>query len=302
MRALNVLENTPGLGVLVKKCNEFGLERFLRIRFTGSNLCVNADNFSEINEMVEETCAILDVPKKPDVYIAADGNIKAEVAGVERPLLVLSSGAIDHLTGDELRFVIGNQIGHIKSGHSLYYQMAEFFPVIGAVIGNATLGIGKLVSKPIEIALLNWKRMSQYTCDRAGLLACQDANVAIGAMVKLAGLPHKYFGKFNNDDFIAQAKDFAGLDVSRLDWMAKALSIMGETHPWTVMRASEFLCWIDSGEYDRVLTTPHEAPALPPPIPGAAKFCTNCGWALAGSEAFCPGCGTKTSAAIAALS
>jgi hypothetical protein len=157
-----------------------------------------------------------------------------------------------------------------------------------------------MLSAPIQVALLNWKRTSEFTCDRAGLLVCQDANVAIGAMVKLAGLPQKYFGKFNADDFIAQAKDFAGLDVSKLDWIAKAVSIMGQSHPWTVMRASEFLSWIDSGEYERVLKMPHEAPALPPPL--AARFCVNCGGTLAGSEAFCPGCGAKVSAEVAALS
>lgn len=301
MRALNALENTPGLGKLIKKCNEYGLERFLRIQFTGSNLCVNPDNFPEIYEKVDEACKILDVPIRPDVYITAEGNIHVLLAGVEHPLVAISSATIDQLTDDELLFVIAREIGHIKSGHSLYRQMADFFHVIATAIGHATLGIGSLLSRPIEIALLNWRRTSEFTADRAGLLVCQDANVAIGAMIKLAGLPRKYFGKFNADDFIAQAKDFAGLDESRLDWIAKTIKIMDQSHPWTVMRAGEFLRWIDSGEYERVLKMPHEAPALPPPIP-AARFCVNCGGPLAGSEAFCPACGAKTSAAVAALS
>jgi hypothetical protein len=301
MKALNVLENTPALGMLIKKCNEFGLERFLRIQYTGSNLCVNADNFPEIYENVDMACKILDLPIRPDVYITAEGNIHVLLAGVQHPLVAISSATIDQLTDDELLFVIGREIGHIKSGHTLYGQMADSFHVIAAVIGHATFGIASLLSKPVEIALLNWKRMSQFTADRAGLLVCQDANVAIGAMIKLAGLPRKYFGKFNADDFIAQAKDFAELDESRLDWIAKALCIMTQDHPWTVIRASEFLRWIDSGEYERVLKMPHGTPALPPPIT-AVKFCGNCGAGLSGSEIFCPGCGSKTSAAIAALS
>ena len=301
MRALNVLENTPGLGMLIKKCNEFGLERFLRIQYTGSNLCVNADNFPEIYEKVDEACKILDMPIRPDVYITAEGNINAIVAGTQHPLLVLTSSAIDQLTDDELLFVIGHEIGHMKSGHILYYQMAQYFHVIAAMIDKVTLGLGAVLSTPIQIALLNWKRTSEFTSDRAGLLVCQDPNVAIGAMIKLAGLPKKYFGKFNADDFNPQAKDCSGMDESRLDWIAKAVSIMGQSHPWTVMRANEFLRWIDSGEYDRVLKMPHEAPALPPPIP-AVKFCVNCGGGLSGSEVFCPGCGAKTSAAMAALS
>lgn len=293
-QALNLLQNTAGLELLVRKCNEWGFERLLRVQLTGSHLRVNADNFPDIYEKVVAACDILDLPKRPDIYIAP-GEINAFTAGSERPVLVLTAGAIDALSEDELVFVIGHELGHIKSGHVLYYQIAEYLPVVAQIIGNAVLGIGGLLSAGLQMALVRFKQMSELTADRAGLLTCQDANVAISAMMKLAGLPSKYYGAMNTEDFVAQARDFTALDMDKLNWFAKWLSAMGQTHPWTVLRASQFLSWIDSGDYDLILSAPQETPALV--IASPTGFCTRCGRSLAGTEKFCPKCGSAITSA-----
>lgn len=298
-QALNALQKTSGLETVVRKCNEWGFERLLRVQLTGSHLRVTPDSLPDVHQKLIDACAILDVPKVPELYIAAGGEVNAFTAGVERTLIVLNSGAIDVLTEDELFFVIGHEVGHIKSGHVLYYQIAEFLPVIGAMVGTATFGIGEIFSAGLQVALLNWKRMSEFTADRAGLLACQDANVAISAMMKIAGLPQRYHATINPEDFVAQAREFEALDADKLNWLVKWLSTMGQTHPWTVMRASQFLAWVDSGAYEAVLTADHALPAPGRDRAGAARFCTHCGRPLTTEARFCPGCGTPVARAAA---
>ncbi|MGH7334657.1 MAG: M48 family metalloprotease [Candidatus Rokuibacteriota bacterium] len=290
-QALDALQGTTGLDSLVRACNEYGLERLLRVQYTGSYLRVNGDNFPDIHGQVLAAAEILDLPKIPEIYIQP-GEINAMTAGVEHPILVLSTTAVDALTPAELDFVIAHELGHIKSGHVLYYQIATFLPVIGDVIGQATFGIGALLSAGLQIALLKWQRMSELTADRAGLLGGQDVSAAISAMMKLAGLPQRFYSAINTEDFIAQARQFEALDDTWLDWAAKLVSGMGQTHPWTVMRAHELLQWIDGGEYERVRTMCHEEPVAGPGV-GAARFCTQCGSALTGAELFCPRCGGK---------
>ena len=297
-QALNALQKTSGLETVVRKCNEWGFERLLRVQLTGSHLRVTPDSVPDVHEKLVAACAILDLPTVPDLYIAGGGDLNAFTAGVEHPLIVLNSGLVDSLTDDELLFVIAHEVGHIKSGHVLYYQIAEFLPVIGAIVGSATFGLGELFSAGIQIALLNWKRMSEFTADRAGLLGCQDANVPITAMIKIAGLPQKYYGAINPEDFIAQAKEFKAFDTDKLNWFVKALSTAGQTHPWTVMRATQFLAWVDSGEYETVVNAQH---ALPPVVGGSpasagSGFCTQCGRGLIPAARFCPGCGVAVSA------
>lgn len=295
-QALNMLQNTAGLETLVRKCNEWGIERMLQVQLTGSYLRVHADNFPDVHEKVLAACDILDIPKVPDVYIAAGGDINAFTAGVERTAVVLNAGAIDGLTDDELFFVIAHELGHLKSGHVLYYQIAEFLPAIADMFGAATFGIGEIIGAGLRMALMKWKRTSELTADRAGLLACQDANVAITAMMKIAGLPHKYYAAMNPEDFIAQAREFNALDMEMLNRFAKFLGGMGQSHPWTVLRASEFLAWIDSGDYAKVLENPR---GVVPPLltPGVRSFCTQCGRQLGGEERFCPGCGAAIATA-----
>jgi Zn-dependent protease with chaperone function len=295
-QALDILQDTSGLETVVRKCNEWGFERLLRVQLTGSNIRVTADSFPDIHRLLLRACRALDLPLEPELYLGGGGEINAFTAGVERPIVVLTSGAVDLLSEDELFFVIGHELGHIKSGHVLYYQIAEFLPVIGEIIGSATFGIGELLGAGLQIALLNWKRKSEFTADRAGLLATQDVTTSLSAMMKLAGLPQKYYDRVNVDDFIVQARAFEAMDNDKLDWIAKWLSSAGQSHPWTVLRANQFLTWIDDGGYEQVLAAPSVAPLVLPS--GVKRFCPRCGYGLAGPESFCPGCGN----AVATLS
>ena len=266
------------------------------MQLTGSNLRVTADTFPQLHEMFVDACHALDLPLVPELYVGAGGEINAFTAGVDKPIVVLNSGAVDLLSDDELRFVMAHELGHVKSGHVLYYQIAEFLPVITEAIGDATFGVGALLGAGVQVALLNWRRKSEHTADRAGLLVVQDLQVVLSALMKLAGLPQRYSKDINVDDFVAQARAFEGMDSDKLSWFAKWLSTAGQTHPWTVMRAKECLEWVDDGGYERVLAKPAEVPLLLPA--GVARFCMRCGAGCGASAAFCVGCG----AALPALS
>lgn len=295
-QALDALEKTGGLKTLVGKVNEWGLERMLRVQLTGSHLRVGADTDPELHGLMVEAARCIDLPLLPELYIAAAGELNAFTSGVRAPIVVLTSEAVDALTPEELLFVIGHELGHIKSAHVLYYQMAEFVPVFGEILGGVTLGLGELAGAGLQMALLNWRRMSELSADRAGLLACQDANVALTALMKMAGLPKSRYASANTEDFIAQARAFEAMDKEALNWIARRLSAMGTTHPWTVLRARELLGWIDEGHYDKLLATDHGA-ALPT---AGAAFCTGCGGKLNAGDVFCAGCGARLRLAVPA--
>ncbi|TMH09498.1 MAG: protease [Betaproteobacteria bacterium] len=288
-KTLDSLQKTGGLETLVRKVNEWGLERMLQVQLSGSHLKATEDSFPELAGLLREAAHNIDLPTLPDLYVAAQGGLNAFTAGVKRPIIVISSEAVDCLTPDELLFVIGHEVGHIKSGHVLYYQIAEYLPVIGEILGGVTLGLGELAGAGLQVALLNWKRMSEFSADRAGLLACQDANPALTVMMKAAGLPRSRYDSANTEDFIAQARSFESLDADALNWIARRLSVMGQTHPWTVLRAQQMLAWIDDGSYEQVLSASHEGAR---PMLGSA-FCVSCGFKLGASDTFCAGCGAR---------
>ena len=333
--ALNTLEGTPGLETLVKAFYKHGIEKLMRIQYTGSYLKITPRNYPEIYRILEDVCQTLALDQLPELYIQWDYGVNAFTSGVEKTLIVINSGVVDLMSPEEISFILGHEVGHIKSQHVLYHQMAAIFPLIGDLIGSATLGLGSLVSKGVELALLNWERMSEFTADRAGLLACQDMNVANQTMVKLAGVPRKYFDRINLEEFTTQAREFESFDYNTVDKMVKVFSIMWQNHPWTVMRGAELLKWIESGAYGKILAgqyllpppsnyPPHYNGNYPPgprdsgPYPpnnykqadsphgnydsqnGAhqiikPKFCSKCGQALSPQSKFCPRCGSRIS-------
>src|SRR3954466_15004018 len=103
-KTLDVLQSQSGLETLIRKFNEYGVDRLLRVQLMGSYLRATEDSFSELDRAVQEGCQILDVPKRPAVYIQP-GGLNAFTAGVDQPILVFNAGLVDAMTEDELRFV-----------------------------------------------------------------------------------------------------------------------------------------------------------------------------------------------------
>ena len=57
----------------------------------------------------------------------------------------------------------------------------------------------------------------------------------------------------NREAFLQQAKDFEVKYGGTLDQVIKGISIINDSHPWTIMRAAELIKWVEAGEYDRIL-------------------------------------------------
>lgn len=244
--ALAALEATPGLSKVGNFFTKHTIERFYTVMCTGSNIKVSSDNYPRVYEYLSYACEILDAPR-PDLYVQWGYDINACTIGSDRPIVILNSGLIDLCDDDEIMFIVGHELGHIKSNHMLYHMLAQ---TINNII-NAIPG-GNLVAAPVQYALFYWSRMSEFTADRAGLLCCQNRDAAIRAFMKMGGLPIKEFGNMNYQTFIRQAAEFQRLDYDSLSKIVKYLSIAEQTHPWTVMRAAELLGWIESGGMDAI--------------------------------------------------
>lgn len=247
-KALNALENTPGVDLVGKFITKHMVERVYTVQYTGSHLRVTNDNYPKIYEYLEYACQILDVKKVPELYIEWGYNINACTVGAENPIIVLNSGLVDLCDDDEIMFVIGHELGHVKSNHMLYHMMAN---VINYIIDS--IPFGSIAAAPLQYALYYWDRMSEFTADRAGLLACQNKYAAVRSFMKMSGLPISQFKDINYQTFINQAKDFKQLDYEGLNKVIKLISIADSSHPWTVMRAAELLNWITNGNYSQFI-------------------------------------------------
>jgi hypothetical protein len=108
-----------------------------------------------------------------------------------------------------------------------------------------------VAARVVLVALLEWSRKAELSSDRAGLVAVQDPEIAMRAMLKMAG--GDLGGRDTNlQEFIQQAEEYrTSGDVA--DQVFKILNLLGTTHPFWVLRVSELRDWIESGQYDRIL-------------------------------------------------
>ncbi|RME59855.1 protease [Candidatus Parcubacteria bacterium] len=289
-RALNLLQGTPGLESLSRKFIKDGIERFYTIQYQGSNLRITEDNYPEIYDQLRRACEVVDLKSLPDLYVEWNDGVNAFTVGIDRPLIVITSGAVDRLSDSEMAFLLGHELGHVKSRHVLYHLMANSLTTAGSMVGDWTLGIGKLLTMPLQLALFRWSRMSEFTADRCGLLTCQEFDSVVSTFIKIAGLPEKFKDNIDRSGFLQQAREFEALDFEKTNKWLKFATNLSRTHPWTVLRSAELIRWIESSEYQKVLErqTLHRIHVR---YEGTTPFCRRCGYRLQGTEKFCNSCG-----------
>lgn len=287
-QALNRLENTRGLKMLSRRVLDHGLEKYLLLEHTGDNIRITKRSIPELHDLLEQACDILGVREIPELYIKLEDKITSITSGEKRRLIVISTGCVELLSNEEILFMLGREIGHIKSNHVLYHMMAHSIRAISQFISDLSLGIGNLLSLPLQMALLHWHRMSEFSADRAGLLACQDEEVAARALIKIAGYPLPYMDRINLEDFREQAAEFDKLEETNIDKIIRFAASHENYQPFTVIRAAELFKWINEDHYEAVL---HKDRADKEKILSNACGNRACPYPFGEDERFCQECG-----------
>src|SRR6516165_9460208 len=246
--ALVALRKLSGFDVLLKRL--FGLfnERAFRLTYLAGAVRVSERQFPHIYEMVRDGAYILDLPEVPEAYVVQDPQVNAMALGRDKPFIVINTGMVNLYDPEELRWVVGHELGHILSGHTVYRTMLLWLIQLAARI--AWMPIGYLGLRAIIWGLEEWFRKSELSCDRAGLLAGQDVDAARRALMKLAGGP--YLSELNPDAFREQAHEYDAVPDLR-DSVLKVLQLQGNTHPFSVVRFAELDHWAMHGDYERIL-------------------------------------------------
>jgi Zn-dependent protease with chaperone function len=247
--ALVALRKLVGFDALLKLLNSLFNERALRLTYLASSVKVSERQFPHIHEMLRDGAYILDMENIPELFISQTPLVNAMALGMDRPFIVINSGIVDLMDPEELRFVVGHELGHVLSGHAVYRTMLHNLILLAQRI--AWMPIGYIGLKAIIWGLEEWYRKSELSGDRAGLLAGQDVDAARRALMKMAG--GSKLAEMNADAFHEQAREYDATPDLR-DSILKILQLQGNTHPFAVVRFSELDHWARNGDYERILS------------------------------------------------
>jgi Zn-dependent protease with chaperone function len=245
--ALQALRSVPGFDQVVKKIVGFFGERGIRLLFQANAVRVGPTQFPRMNALYTDVLTSMDWSVRPELFVSQTPFVNAGAFGMERPFIVINSGALKLLDDDEMRALLGHELGHVMSGHALYHTILVLIVFVGLNVLPFLTGI---VLAPIQFALLEWYRKSELSSDRAGLLASQDPTAAMRMFLKMAGGGD--VTEMNLSAFLEQAKEYEE-SGGALDRVFKILNTLPQSHPFNTLRAAELQRWIADGHYDRVL-------------------------------------------------
>jgi Zn-dependent protease with chaperone function len=246
--ALVALRKLRGFDVVVKGLSGVLPERSLRLLFLSDSVRVDERQFSQLYEMLRDASGILDLTKVPPMYVTQDPRPNAMCVGMDEPIIVVTTGLLELLDDDEMRAVIGHEVGHALSGHSVYRTILLFLTSLAVRV--SWIPLGSVAVTAIATALREWFRKSELSADRAGLLAGQDLEASMRGLMKLAGGDHLH--QMNVDAFLAQAEDYEAAGDVR-DSVLKILNVLPRSHPFATVRAAELQRWASSEDHQQIM-------------------------------------------------
>jgi Zn-dependent protease with chaperone function len=244
--ALNALRRVPGFDLVLRKLVGMFGEKSVRLTFKANAVRVCETQYRWVHERLLHVCDTLDLADVPELYISQTPLVNAGAVGFDHPFIILNSSTIELLDRDQVESVIAHEVAHIMSGHAVYRTML-FILMRFALTRYPLAGVAV---RPVLYGLLEWSRRSELSCDRAALLATQDPDIVMGALMRIAGGARGE--DLDLDSFIAQSDEYRD-DKDTIAGIYKVLAALGSTHPFSVVRVAELRDWIDSGAYQSIL-------------------------------------------------
>jgi Zn-dependent protease with chaperone function len=258
--ATAALQKVPYLDEVVRKLIALGYERALRAASLGAAVRLGQEQLPHIWVLHRQAFNALDLERVPDLYLTQMPLANAVTIGTDKPVVILNSELVRILDDDGRRAVLAHEAAHVHSGHVLYQTALLILLRIGASARIPFLAGLPLLA--IELALLEWFRGAELSCDRAAALVTRDPQAVCRAlMVVTAG---EAAADLNLDAFIAQAMDYEGGEG--IERLTRMLQDMRLTHPMPVRRVRNLLVWVREGGYDRIVGGEYLRAGQEPPL------------------------------------
>ena len=190
----------------------------------------------EITKMAAECVEKLAVELPLELYVYSSPQFNAACFKPEsdRLYVMFSSSLLEGFNSQELKFVMGHELGHHVYDH-------HAIP-IGYLLRGQSHPDPKLA-----LELFAWSRYAEISADRAGAHCAHDMDAVARALFKLSsGLTSKVV-EFSLNDFVAQVDDMQvgdqepGQGSSQSDWFS--------THPFSPLRVKALKLFEESELY-----------------------------------------------------
>lgn len=160
----------------------YGMVAFRTRRLRRTALPV--EQVPEVHAVVEQCRQRLGMREPVRVYVVDAPVLNAYAVGFRAPqAIVLYTGLIRALDRDELAYVVGHEMGHILFRHTTIHALT-------GQLGLHTFGV-PVLGYFLRYIFYFWMRVSEFSADRAGLVACGSLEKAVSTQLKLSLGPRR---------------------------------------------------------------------------------------------------------------
>jgi Zn-dependent protease with chaperone function len=243
--ATSALHAVPLMDTVIKRLTDLAHERRFRQILVGNAVRVGESQIPDLFAEYRSAAYILDIGA-PEFYVTQTPMANAMTVGAKRPLVIIASGLAGSYERDEIKSVLGHELGHVLSEH--YYYTTAMILLSRFLRGSVPSSLAGLPVRALYTVLLEWSRTAELSCDRAGALVMGDPLVVCRVLMRVAGgaLPG-----MSLDAFITQATEYHEEEDLFARW-SRAWVEMGMTHPFAVRRVRELVGWVSAGDFDRI--------------------------------------------------
>ena len=154
-------------------------DAYWRSSMEGHSLKVQPELLPDFYELCQDVKKKLEYNEAVDFYITGDATVNAFSLAAEdegEPHIVnVNSALFDLMTEDELRFVIGHELGHLINKDTALARLIQFvFPT------NSNIPVSLLYKIRLH------EQLAELVADRYGFMATENMDVCVTAFFKMA--------------------------------------------------------------------------------------------------------------------
>lgn len=244
--AQNLVEKAVPLAKIGEVLEEFEHKYQDEIIFRGSHVKLNHHNAPEVMAIWDKAMEIMDTYADVEIFSHRNYSYRMSVGGIKKPFISIPDTIIRNFSETQWLFLFGQMLTMINGRMLKLFAIArnfEKFMSLFPVIGDA-----------LKAPLGQWRRKSQLTIDRGGLLCCQDYDCAMRYLTILSGISPS---SVSSVDLSARMQQLVDAQSESKE-TAVAIGHFNQTlfssrSAWSNERFIELYNWHESGEYAKII-------------------------------------------------
>ena len=221
--AADSIRKLPAFQKALEFISKNSVEKEMGIIYRSSLAQLTPMTAPKIFKMLEEAAEMFDVPVIPDVFLVRSYPMMVTLLGIEKPMIMISSQYLENISEHVLWGMIASEMAGIKNGFCEVKFVEWLCTTARGILPNA-------IVEPLNLMFSTWHKYTEYSFDRAALIATGDFNVTM-QMILAGEAPREVLEKMNfadpNCDYMKQSREFFDNEDKEIQFLRNYQSIFG---------------------------------------------------------------------------